>query len=364
MIKKVKKFIKKMTSYLPGKRVKKLEEELKKQKNDIYIVERDLFAAYKNLEYKVNEFNNCANQILYELELRNRKKKKNFNPLVSIIIPVYNGSNYLSCAIEAALFQTYQNIEVIVVNDGSNDNGSSRKVADKYKKQISYYEKENGGVSSALNYGIKKMKGDYFVWLSHDDLISKDHVMNLVNYLSYEGTEYDIPYANFKIIDEHGYTKVNDSVIYQLNLYDYKVSKLKNEYTLLQGEINGGSVMIPKVAFDEFGLFDEKQRITQERDMWARLIAKYHFISIPYTTSMIRSHEHQVTKINPDIKRETDKKNLEIIKNLDNSIKCKLEGDVVSFYRIMSNFYKNNNNKDMENAMHLLEEKILSSKEE
>ena len=65
-----------MTSYLPGKRVKKLEEELKKQKNDIYIVERDLFAAYKNLEYKVNEFNNCANQILYELELRNRKKKK------------------------------------------------------------------------------------------------------------------------------------------------------------------------------------------------------------------------------------------------------------------------------------------------
>ena len=53
-----------------------------------------------------------------------------------------------------------------------------------------------------------------------------------------------------------------------------------------------------------------------------------------------------------------------IIKNLDNSIKCKLEGDVVSFYRIMSNFYKNNNNKDMENAMHLLEEKILSSKEE
>ena len=91
------------------------------------------------------------------------------NPLVSIIIPVYNGSNYLSQAIDSALAQTYKNIEIIVVNDGSKDDGATEKIALSYGDKIRYYAKENGGVSSALNYGIEKMKGEYFSWLSHDD---------------------------------------------------------------------------------------------------------------------------------------------------------------------------------------------------
>ena len=91
------------------------------------------------------------------------------NPLVSIIIPVYNGSNYLKKAIDSALSQTYKNIEIIVVNDGSKDDGATEQVALSYGDKINYYLKENGGVSSALNFGISKMKGDYFSWLSHDD---------------------------------------------------------------------------------------------------------------------------------------------------------------------------------------------------
>ena len=96
-----------------------------------------------------------------------------FNPLVSIVIPVYNGSNYL-CAggSNSALAQTYKNIEVIVVNDGSNDKGKTRKIALSYGHKIRYFEKENGGVATALNLGIEKMKGEYFSWLSHDDLYS------------------------------------------------------------------------------------------------------------------------------------------------------------------------------------------------
>ena len=91
------------------------------------------------------------------------------NPLVSIVIPVYNGSNFLSQAIEAALSQTYKNIEILVVNDGSKDDGATEKVALSYGDRIKYLSKPNGGVSSALNYGIEHMSGDYFSWLSHDD---------------------------------------------------------------------------------------------------------------------------------------------------------------------------------------------------
>ena len=88
------------------------------------------------------------------------------NPKVSIIIPVYNGSNYLKEAIDSALNQTYANVEVIVVNDGSNDNGKTEALAKSYGDRIKYCYKENGGVASALNYGIKTMHGQYFSWLS------------------------------------------------------------------------------------------------------------------------------------------------------------------------------------------------------
>ena len=95
-------------------------------------------------------------------------------PRVSIIIPVYNGANYLKEAIDCALNQSYQNLEVIVVNDGSCDEGATRSVALSYGDRIRYFEKENGGVSSALNLGIREMRGEYFSWLSHDDKYEKD----------------------------------------------------------------------------------------------------------------------------------------------------------------------------------------------
>lgn len=97
-------------------------------------------------------------------------EKNGDEPLVSIVIPVYNGSNYLSEAIDSALAQTYTNIEVIVINDGSNDNDKTRDTALSYGRKIRYFEKENGGVSTALNLGIRKMRGRYFAWLSHDDI--------------------------------------------------------------------------------------------------------------------------------------------------------------------------------------------------
>ena len=105
-------------------------------------------------------------------------------PLVSIVIPVYNGSNYMREAIDSALAQTYRNIEVIVVNDGSRDDGATDAIARSYGDRIRYIPKENGGSSSALNTGIRNMKGDWFSWLSHDDLYAPEKVEKQVELLN------------------------------------------------------------------------------------------------------------------------------------------------------------------------------------
>lgn len=70
---------------------------------------------------------------------------KTFSPKVSIVIPVYNGANFLARAIKSALSQTYRNIEVLVINDGSRDRGATEAIAKSFGKKIRYFYKKNGG---------------------------------------------------------------------------------------------------------------------------------------------------------------------------------------------------------------------------
>ena len=128
-------------------------------------------------------------------------------PLVSIIIPVYNGANYLKDAIDSALAQTYPNVEVLVINDGSNDNGLTENIALSYGDKIRYFYKENGGVASALNLAIKNMKGEYFSWLSHDDMYYPNKIERQIQELYKNGDLKSIVYSAYDLLD------VNSQVI-------------------------------------------------------------------------------------------------------------------------------------------------------
>ena len=110
-------------------------------------------------------------------------------PLITILIPVYNGANYLREAIDSALGQTYENCEVIVVNDGSMDGGQTRRIAQSYGTRIRYFEKPNGGVAQALNFGVQQMRGEYFSWLSHDDVLCPAKIEQ--EWTALKGTEKD-----------------------------------------------------------------------------------------------------------------------------------------------------------------------------
>ena len=223
-----------------------------------------------------------------------------FNPKVSIIIPVYNGSNYLECAIHCALNQTYENIEVLVVNDGSADGGATEKIAGSFGDRIRYFSKPNGGVSSALNYGIREMTGDYFSWLSHDDAYAPTKVADAVELLRSAGNEKTIAYTCGHYIDKEGKTLKQ----FPHNLEQgrrYSGAEMA-AFSVRNGTLNGCGMLIPRAAFEEFGGFDESLRYSQDTLMWLTLFfGGYGLISDAKDNVMMRLHGGQVSRNRQDL---------------------------------------------------------------
>lgn len=105
-----------------------------------------------------------------------------FNPLISVIVPVYNVQEYLVQCVESLVHQTYNNIEILLVDDGSTDDSGliCDKYADEYEN-IYVYHKTNGGLSSARNYGIDKANGEYLSFIDSDDFVDTDLYRILIN---------------------------------------------------------------------------------------------------------------------------------------------------------------------------------------
>ena len=103
--------------------------------------------------------------------------------MISVIVPVYNVEKYLKKCLSSIMKQTFKNFEVIIVNDGSPDN--SQDIIDSFKKRypkkIKAFKKENGGLSSARNYGLEKASGDYVVFLDSDDWFEPDYLEKMYN---------------------------------------------------------------------------------------------------------------------------------------------------------------------------------------
>ena len=98
-------------------------------------------------------------------------------PLVSIIMPVYNGEKYLAQAIQSVLSQTYQQFELLVVNDGSTD-GTEQTVQQFTDPRIRYFVQKNAGVSASRNMALANMKGTYFCCLDGDDVLPQNSIQS------------------------------------------------------------------------------------------------------------------------------------------------------------------------------------------
>ena len=207
--------------------------------------------------------------------------------MVSIVIPVYNGVNYMQEAIDSALAQTYENCEVIVVNDGSTDN--TEEVALSYGDRIRYFKKENGGVASALNLAIQEMKGEYFSWLSHDDIYYPYKVERQIKALC-EAKDMRAPlYSGFDILwmEEGKKTSLPP---------EYRFGKTEREnglFSVLFGLIHGCSMLIHKSHFERVGVFDESLITSQDYDMWFRIFRGQKIVYVEEALITSRTHTQQ-----------------------------------------------------------------------
>lgn len=213
--------------------------------------------------------------------------QKKSSDLVSIIIPTYNRESLVSESIDSALNQSWPNVEVIVIDDGSTDN--TRKVVEKYGGKVRYYYKENGGIGSALNTGIKNMKGRWFKWLSSDDLLTIDAVESLVGFANRTGAM--TTYSDYDIVDREGKFAGTFAEHHFSSYYEY-ASALWSRFIG-----NGSSVLIDRYCFDEVGLFDESLRSAEDYDWWLRacLLHGYRFFHLPKVTLKYRTHGAQLT---------------------------------------------------------------------
>lgn len=100
------------------------------------------------------------------------------NELISIIIPIYNTEKYLNKCINSIITQSYKNIEVLLINDGSTESKNIN-ICENFLElddRIRFYSKDNGGASETRNYGIKKARGKYIIFIDSDDWIEKDTI--------------------------------------------------------------------------------------------------------------------------------------------------------------------------------------------
>lgn len=208
---------------------------------------------------------------------------------VSIVIPVYNGSNYLKSAIDSALNQTYKNCEVIVINDGSNDGGKTDEIARLYGDKIRYFVKENGGVATAVNMGIELMEGDYFAWLSHDDMFVPDKIEKQMNAIHQSGIENAICHSNFDFLYVEDGKRVKVDWLKQ-----FERKQLENScFAPVFLAIHGSTLLIHRSHFSRVGAYNEKLRATQDSEFLFRVMRNQKSVFVEDSLMISRIHKEQ-----------------------------------------------------------------------
>ncbi|NES24778.1 MAG: glycosyltransferase [Symploca sp. SIO3E6] len=201
-------------------------------------------------------------------------------PLISIIIPVYNGEKTIRETIESVYNQTFSDWELIVINDGSQD--STLEILSSISEpRLKIFSYPNGGQAISRNRGISQAKGEYISFLDADDLWTPDKLATQLRALQ-ENPQAAVAYSWSDFIDESskflrpsGHVTVNGDALANLLLVNFLD--------------NGSNPLIRRQALDEVGGFEASLTPAEDWDLYLRLAACYHFVAIPVPQILYRT---------------------------------------------------------------------------
>ena len=260
------------------------------------------------------------------------------NHKVSVIIPTYNRAHFLPRAIKSVLNQTFQDFELIIVDDGSTDN--TKEVVENFQKQdsrIKYIWQENsGGPAKPKNTGIKNSKGEFLAFLDSDDewlpeklekqleLFEKNKRLGIV------GCNCWNIYVGEK----------NKKIECRIN----KNGKNNNYSSIILGDcfiFSSSSVVIPRFVFDDVGFYDERFKVSDDWDLYIRILKKYEFKFVDDFLFNYYIHENNISQVG-SIKQAEDYVSL-IGKNIKEYNDNLLAKSII--LRYIGSYYMINNKK-------------------
>ena len=240
--------------------------------------------------------------------MKNRKK----SPLISVIIPTYNSKVYLKRAVKSVLNQTYKNLEIYVIDDGSIDQTRTlMKQLISKDKRINYVKIKHSGLPSvARNAGLKKAKGNYIALLDHDDYWFSDKLRKQLTFFL-KDKRIDILCSNAHINNKKRL----------LNLHT-------NQFFTLSGLLNVNNVITSSVIFNSdiiktVGVFNEQSNLGYEDyEFWLRcLIKKREICYLSKTLLYYTDNPHGITKM---LRKEDNDKKLLVFKSILNNTSLNL----------------------------------------
>ena len=201
--------------------------------------------------------------------------------LVSTVIPTFNYGQYVGDAVKSALAQTYKNMEVIVVDDGSTDD--TRQRLQPYMNRIRYVHQANRGLPAARNTGIRHARGQWVALLDADDLW---HCQKTEVQLEAAAKIADVALIGSRAAEQLPLQLPRNPTVTHLSVREF----------LCSTPMGPSSVLIQRHCLESAGLFDEKMRSAEDRDMWLRLAARYPCAQVDSPCWWYRVHEGQMMR--------------------------------------------------------------------
>lgn len=213
-------------------------------------------------------------------------------PLVSVVIPTYNRADLITKTIDSVLSQTFTDYEIIVVDDGSQD--ETQEILSKYKNDLRVIIQENQGEGEARNTGIRAAKGDYLAFLDSDDLWFPNKLADQME------TFAKSPKTLWCYSDAFFFDSLSGKILFLYSSIAEPHQGFIPRQLLLCDFIASPTVVIHRSLLDEVGFF-RNALIAADWDMWLRIAAKFPIIRVPEPLAGYRLHANMISNRDPMI---------------------------------------------------------------